>query len=538
MVNPLFRRAMALLVAAIIGLPGHPALALPQGDVDRDGAIGLGDALLALQFAAGMRPAVQTDAVDGDVDGDLAIGTAEALYGLQVAAGVRVAEHFAHVYDVGPGQPLAEPGEVPWESLAPGTLVRIHYREQPYAAKWVIPTTASAEAPVVVRGISSGGARPVVSGIGAVTRLPLSYWNEGRSVVKIGGSNHNDDPAAHIAIENLEIRSARPPYTFLDDTGAAQSYTTNAAAVHIEEGEHIAIRNCVLSDSGNGLFVTLLSSHILVEGNFIHGNGIEGSIYEHNSYTEARGIVFQYNRYGPLRAECLGNNLKDRSAGTLIRHNWIEAGNRALDLVESDSAELIADPAYRATHVYGNVLLKEDSASNGQVVHYGGDGGDLSRYRKGTLWFYNNTVVSTRGTADPAKKTTLLRLSSNDESAKIFNNIIFLTASGSTLAILDGSGVAELSFNLLPDGWRNCHGILSGTLDAHDNVISGDPGFADYPGGDYTLTPASPARDAGTAIPAALLPDHAPQREYVRHQRKRPRPADAAIDMGAFEGMD
>lgn len=54
---------------------------------------------------------------------------------------------------------------------------------------------------------------------------------------------------------------------------------------------------------------------------------IESSIYKHNSYTESQGIVFEFNHYGPLRAGCPGNNLKDRSTGTVIRYNWIEGGN-------------------------------------------------------------------------------------------------------------------------------------------------------------------------------------------------------------------
>ncbi len=35
---------------------------------------------------------------------------------------------FTHVYDVGPGKTYTEPGDVPWESLTPSTLVRIYYR--------------------------------------------------------------------------------------------------------------------------------------------------------------------------------------------------------------------------------------------------------------------------------------------------------------------------------------------------------------------------------------------------------------------------
>ena len=69
------------------------------------------------------------------------------------------------------------------------------------------------------------------------------------------------------------------------------------------------------------------TSNITISSNHIHDNGIEGSIYQHNSYTESRGIVFEFNHYGPLRTSCLGNNLKDRSSGTVIRYNWIEAGS-------------------------------------------------------------------------------------------------------------------------------------------------------------------------------------------------------------------
>jgi hypothetical protein len=61
-------------------------------------------------------------------------------------------------------------------------------------------------------------------------------------------------------------------------------------------------------------------------------------------------MVYQFNHFGPLRANCPGNNLKDRSAGTVIRYNWIEGGNRQLDLVDAeDSAELRNHPSYSRT---------------------------------------------------------------------------------------------------------------------------------------------------------------------------------------------
>jgi len=145
-----------------------------------------------------------------------------------------------------------------------------------------------------------------------------------------------DTTPKHIVIDGLEIQSARPPYSFTAANGTSTAYPNNAASIYVEKGENITIRNCVLHDSGNGLFTAYLSRDVLVEGNYIHSNGNEDSLYEHNSYTAATGITFQYNRYGPLRPGCLGNNLKDRSAGLVVRNNWIEGGNRQLDLVDGE----------------------------------------------------------------------------------------------------------------------------------------------------------------------------------------------------------
>ena len=328
----------------------------------------------------------------------------------------------------------------------------------------------------------------MISGDGAVTRLALDYWNEGRSVVKIGGSNLPSDDVvpAHVHLQGLEIRSGRPGYTFTDDAGAAGTYSTNAAAVHAEIGAHVTIEDCVLTDCGNGLFAGSQVSDLVVRGNYIHDNGIEGSIYEHNSYTECLGILFEYNRYGPLRPGCGGNNLKDRSAGTVIRYNWIEAGNRQLDLVETDYVELRDDPRYRATFVYGNLLIENETTGNSQIVHYGGDGGDEAFYRKGTLHFYHNTVYSTR-----PGNTTLLRLSTADESADVRNTVVHVTSGGAHLAINADAGAVAVAPLL-------AHGGLAqqprGRTDRHGDR-PGLPGRAP--------TPASPTPPALGFVPLA-----------------------------------
>jgi hypothetical protein len=469
---------------------------------------------------------------DGDVDGeDLAdfASSGEADDLARLAASIGLVENFSHVYDVGPGNTYADPNDVPWESLAPGSLVRIHYREEPYANKWVLAVAGTADAPIVVRGIPQDGVLPVITGENATTRLALDYWNENRSVIKVGGSSRPSAIPSYLTIENLDIRSARPAYTFTDDSGNEQTYSSNAASIHVEEGSHITIRNCILHDSANGFFAGAGSSDLLLESNFIADNGIYSSIYQHNNYTECRGITFQYNHFGPLRSGCRGNNLKDRSAGTVIRYNWIEAGNRTLDLVDSDHGDLIDDPSYPETFVYGNVLIKHDVVENGQVLHYGGDSGNTENYRKGTLWFYNNTVVSYR-----SGNTTLMRLSTNDEHADCFNNVVLATAGSGRLAILDSGGTIDLYHNWLSQGWVDVHGTLEGEIDSWDNLCGADPGFEDLSTQDYHLSADSGCVDAGEVLPADILPGHTLQHQYVLHQRYTIRPDTGAIDMGAF----
>lgn len=436
-------------------------------------------------------------------------------------------------YNVGPGQDYLSIGQVPWESLMPGARVLIHWRAAPYAEKWVICRQGTEANPILVSGVPGpSGQLPIIDGQNATTRTELDYWNEGRGVIKIGGANSPPDTLpAYIVIENLEIRSGRPPYSFTDADGDTASYQDNAASIYVEKARDLTLRNCILRDSGNGLFIGAnggQTENILIESNWIYENGIEGSIYHHNTYTAAINITYQYNRFGALRSTAGGNNLKDRSAGLVVRWNWIEDGNRQLDLVDAeDSAVLVNHPAYAETHVYGNVLIEGEDQGNSQMVHYGGDSGTTADYRKGTLYFYNNTVVSTR-----SGNTTLMRLSTNDESADVRNNIVYTTASGSRLAMLSSSGLMDLTHNWLKSGWVTSHDSFSGVLtDDGTNIEGLDPGF----GQDYALQSGSACVDAGTTLNPAVLPDHALIRQYVPHLSNTFRPDDGSPDLGAFE---
>lgn len=441
-------------------------------------------------------------------------------------------------YEVGPSQPLQNIAQVPWAGLQPGDTVLIYWRAAAYKEKWVICRQGTANAPITVRGVpNQNGELPVIDGNGAVTPLNLNFTGEQRGVIKIGSANiPADTMPKYITIENLEIRSAHPDYGFTDDGGAAQVYTSAASSIYVEKGENITIRGCRMHDSANGFFVAssddIVSRNILVEGNYIFGNGIVGSAFQHNNYTAAIGIVFQYNRFGPMRAGAGGNALKDRSAGTVVRYNWIEHGNRQLDLVEGeDSIQIRNAPEYRQTYVYGNVLIEPDGAGNSQIAHYGGDGGDPATYRKGTLYFYNNTIVSTR-----AGNTTLFRLSTGEETCDARNNIFYVTANGASLAMLDDTGILSISHNWLKPGWRVSHGTATGTINNDGtSVLGASPGFVNEAAQDFRLISTSAAINAGTFLNPDVLPLNNVVRQYVRHQAGEPRPVNGVLDIGAYE---
>jgi len=456
-----------------------------------------------------------------------------------IALSTRLPPANGATYEVGDGRPFASIGAVPWESLSPGDTVLIYWRAAPYREKWVVGRTGTAVAPLIVRGVSGpGGALPVIDGENATTRLALDYWNEQRSVIKIGGSSiPADTQPQYVVVENLDIRGARPPNSFTNDSGTVQTYVANGAAIHVERGAHITIRNCILRDSGNGLFVTSsddeAAADILIEGNYILGNGNSGSIFEHNVYVAGIGMIFQYNRFGPLSSGAGGNNLKDRSAGLVVRYNWIEGGNRQLDLVDGEDSDLIrAHPAYTTTHVYGNILIEPAGAGNKQIVHYGGDSGATGNYRNGTLYFYHNTVVSLR-----TDSTTLFRLSTNANHCDARNNIVYVTTAGSGLAMLDADGVLDLSHNGFKPGWVDSFGGLDGTInDDGTSIETSSPGFQNFANQVYELATDSVCIDEATSLFPAVLPQHDVIREYVKHQSSRGRmPSGASSDIGAYE---
>lgn len=435
---------------------------------------------------------------------------------------------FAKIYEVGSTKSYSTISAVPWESLTAGDEVRIHWQPKPYKEKWVICCRGTADKPIKITGVPGPeGQLPVIDGKDAVTRASLNYWGQERGVVKIGGSNNPPDTMpAHIVIENLDISGGRPPHTFSGRRGTAP-YSKDAASIIVEKAEHLVLRNLTLHDSANGLMVSAQSKDLRVERCHLFDNGNPGTITEHNAYTECNGIVFEGNHFGPLRAGCNGNNLKDRSAGLVVACNWIEGGNRQLDLVDATgNPALNASPAYRSTMVYGNVIIEREGDGNNQIVHYGGDSGKTGSYRKGVLYFYHNTVVSTRKSS-----IAVFRHSSPDETVECFNNVFYVDSKGKNLSLMAKVGVLKLGKNWLNTGWVPSVDNFTGTIEKlQPSVEAANPGFVAFPEQDFSLSPDSPCIGAGVSIPANLP---TPTLRYIRHQKVEALTAGKPLNLGA-----
>ena len=166
--------------------------------------------------------------------------------------------------------------------------------------------------------------------------------------------------------------------------------------------------------------------------------------------------------------------------------------------------------------------------------------GGEANYRKGTLYFYNNTVQLTGGGT-----ARIFQLSTTEEKLEAWNNVFYADGS-TTLGFRQGQdvsagyvagGIVNLGRNWVQGTWYDVSPwhTLTGQLNGTANLIVGT--WATLPVDATTMIPklASVVVDAGTAAPAAvaahpvtwqLSPTMVPVPRAVKG---------AAIDLGAIE---
>lgn len=486
-------------------------------------------------------------------------------------------------YDVGPGFPKTKLSQVPWNTLGAGDIVNIHYDVNPYKEKFLISTSGTPAAPIKIVGIAGpNGEKPIIDGdhANAISgqmcfsqTMPygLIFIEPG---LDVNGNCPNGSYSAiphDIIIDGLEIRNAHPNFTFSVSGGAQQPYSSFSCGIYAERVQNLVVRNCNFNHCGLGLFINskygthALSKNILVERNYFTQNGVVGDGHDHNSYIEAESVVYQYNFYDHLVWGSYGASLKDRSAGNIIRYNWIAASDgHAIQIPEAQGGLGYLDqlPSYKETFIYGNVIYNSKQGA-ARIIRYGGDQGIYQNYRKGTLYFYNNTVIDEgdKQNAPGANRweTSLFLLPDKGEVGNVpivekvdcRNNIIYnqgVTAgyAPTTLTILstDLTGTVTMTNNWLSPGVIDFHTYYqsanTGTV-THINSIYGNngqnlPNFNNYLTQDYTLSPTSNAVNQGTILAnsAANLPV---LEEYVKNFLSKPRTVVGPIDLGAYENV-
>ena len=490
-------------------------------------------------------------------------------------------------YDVGPspGQ-IPQLAGVPWGGLQPGDIVNIYVKPGGYHEIIQISAAGTAAQPILIRGIpDASGALPVIDGNGAVMDPHVDFRNsifESLGVILVtprkAGYVYGQTFPSWITIESLAIRNAL--YTsdgtihFTDQHGVTRLYDGFACGIYVEFARHLTIRGCEISNNGNGIFAnskngaTQATSDLLIEKNYIHDNGqpviagISNGYAHHNIYVEAVGAVYQYNRFGPLRPNCYGCMIKDRSSGTVIRFN---------EVVSTDASDIFAildpqggagyietQPDYQDAFVYGNTITLQNTSTHYgiNVVWFGAYNGTTSypTLHRGTLHFYHNTVVNHQSGVAAFSLTDPTYSGTNAifEKVDARNNLFFTdTAINANiyqafhLIITPASPIVDLGMNWVSPGtlmyWT---GHPSGAIvNGWTNLIVGDyagkndPGFAAMAALNYHLTSSSDSIDAaGPLAPAVIAKGYLPDHEYLAPQSVAPRVVlGANADLGAFE---
>ncbi len=465
-------------------------------------------------------------------------------------------------FPVGTGREFVTLGDVPFESLRAGDTVRVHWRPEPYREKLMIGGAGTAEQPIRLCGVPGPeGQLPVIDGDRATTRRGIEFPYDGhqvRGLITVG--HRHDEPwlfqPKHFVIEGLEIRNASEGLVFTDRHGQPSAYSHIAAGIYVQRADHITVRGCDVHDNQTGLFIgggggAEVTHHVRIVGNHIHNNGSPTRYYEHNVYNEAVDVLYEYNHFESPRAGkrgVLGANIKERSAGVVIRYNWIEDGAHLLDIVDAQEARATTRslPEFHRTFVYGNVFVRGRKPT-GSMIHYGGDSGLLENYRKGTLFFFNNTTVVLNRDDRDYVRTEVFDVSTNEEHIVSFNNVYWseVTPSDTNPIVLFGSrdgrtaGLGSFDADWIATGWSPADVRPSVKVTAKvigvDRATRGqEPGFRDAAAHDFRPAPSSPLRGAGRPPPAAIPAGHRVQRQLVPQRKSAPR-GDAGKTLGAWQ---
>jgi hypothetical protein len=468
--------------------------------------------------------------------------------------------------------------DVPWTSLAPGDVVCVPYRPQPYRAKIYFVTRGAAGAPIRLVGLRGPhGERPIIDGDGATTsHLILPEAND-RMLEEFGvisflahfiappGSPWGWHPG-WITVSGLEIQHARPGSKFVDGTGKSRSYAAFTAGIYINPGDDLVIEDCEITDSQVGIFaksserikghLDRTTERLTLRGNYIHDNGDPKMLGIHNVYLEGRGC----NVIGNVmihKAGNVGSNYKSRCGHERIYGNRIDGGAQSfLMLIDPQSGWSGIGTAadYEPTVVAGNLLVNGPNGAVGSpLVAFGGDSyTDADHYRR-NLIFYANTVLGRThgGMRIPVIGTGHLTKEAPSITAWMSSNLIDNAGDGATgapllLSLATGAGRVVLDHSFVDptvtphDQYDRSHGTITGFA---PSAPGASPGIAAGVAEPRPLK-GSPLIDAGAAFAslpagsgASTVTDFALYEPSgtIEDPWYRARAVNGPVDIGAYE---
>ena len=492
----------------------------------------------------------------------------------------------ARTINIGPAYSIKEVYDFAFQDLVAGDTVRIHHRNRPYRGVIRISGRGTKANRIKIIGVPGpDGQLPILDGDGASTH-PGDRYDTGNGQSDLVGSGivtltrgpgvARGALVEWVVIENLEIRNARSEptaYRYFDYDGVERPWGNASAGIYMLGARQIIIRRCKIHDCANGVFfktndVNDRVERVLFDRNYIYNNAQDptvdptgdGANESHNVYGEGQYITYRGNRFGPTFRRRPGAALKSRSAGLVIENNWFEGsvrpseenGNRLLDIVHAqDSYDYVINNhlnAYRNTQVLGNLIISGPGESV-TAVHYGGDDdGAIPTYRRGNLWFQNNTVVKTGSrernpTYFQDYHFVLFDIETDRETVNATNNVFHsVKASGQgiqnepILALTYTPGRLKLGPNWIRQGYETVRNNVPPNVSKGnaDNLIVGtNPRFNSLSNRNYVPAANSPLIDVGVT-PGTRY--RKLRKQYVPHQKLKNRTVKgAARDLGAFE---
>ena len=390
---------------------------------------------------------------------------------------------------------------------------------------------------IVIRGVTSGGKRPTISGTGRRFTVTLEGSNYAFRNFNVTTSTTSKERACvYLRADNL----------FLEDVNISGCPRNGIQGA---DGE-------VSADKGNWGAGSVTLTSVEVDG---CGKGLDyHQIYMSTDEDNYPNSVFLM-QYCYLHGGKGGNAVKSRGERNSIYYNWIEhAANHELDLIGADPGAHKEGKAVENSDVVGNVLIHAKSKVSTANIGSDGTGQSWGQYR-----FVSNTFLfEATALAAPA-----IEARGGIDSVSMYNNA-FRKKTGGVIEVL-----AETQPNeevpaawLWPQKWAGNHnsvdlgstvlGMLVQQPGGFASVVTGTPGtptpgFVNESNNEVELENGSPLCNQATSStplppgrppfalsplpPPEMLPRFMPPRHAIGYTLLLQRPRGTANDVGAYE---